>query len=90
MSTDDVLAPDEEYDPFEEFNRSAGIGVVENPYPIFAMARAKKALNQALAGEHRANLQHESDQFASLFSTADAREGMAAFLEKREPRFTGK
>jgi cytochrome P450 len=40
MSSDDVLAPDEEYDPFEEFNRSAGIGVVENPYPIFAMVRA--------------------------------------------------
>jgi len=41
MSSDDVLAPDEEYDPFEEFNRSAGIGVVENPYPIFAMVRAE-------------------------------------------------
>jgi hypothetical protein len=40
MSSDDVLAPEAEYDPFEEFNRSAGIGVVENPYPIFAMARA--------------------------------------------------
>jgi cytochrome P450 len=44
MSTDDVLAPDEEYDPFEEFNRSAGIGVVENPYPIFAMVRANTAI----------------------------------------------
>jgi cytochrome P450 len=44
MSTDDVLAPDEEYDPFEEFNRSAGIGVVENPYPIFAMVRANTGL----------------------------------------------
>jgi cytochrome P450 len=40
MTTDDVLAPTEDYDPFEEFNRSAGIGVVENPYPIFALARS--------------------------------------------------
>jgi cytochrome P450 len=30
----------EEYDPFEDFNRSAGIGLVDNPYPLFAMARA--------------------------------------------------
>src|SRR3954469_16733903 len=44
MPTDDVLAPDEEYDPFEDFNRSAGIGVVENPYPIFALARATSPL----------------------------------------------
>jgi hypothetical protein len=40
MNTDDVRMPAEEYDPFEEFNRSAGIGVVENPYPIFALVRA--------------------------------------------------
>src|SRR5471030_1675919 len=46
MTTDDVAVPAEapEYDPFEEFNRSAGIGVVENPYPIFAMARAMSPL----------------------------------------------
>lgn len=30
---------DPEYDPFEDFNRSAGIGVVEDPYPMFALAR---------------------------------------------------
>jgi cytochrome P450 len=29
----------EEYDPFEEFNRSAGMGIVENPYPIYALER---------------------------------------------------
>ncbi|HEX4492755.1 MAG TPA: cytochrome P450 [Acidimicrobiia bacterium] len=44
MASDDVLAPAEEYDPFEDFNRSAGIGVVENPYPLFAMARAHGSL----------------------------------------------
>src|SRR6478672_10759429 len=42
MSTTD--APD--YDPFEEFNRSAGIGVVEDPYPMFALARSHGPLIQ--------------------------------------------
>jgi cytochrome P450 len=35
-----TTAGETDYDPFEDFNRSAGIGVVEDPYPIFAMARA--------------------------------------------------
>jgi cytochrome P450 len=35
-----------DYDPFEDFNRSAGIGVVEDPYPIFALARAHGPLIQ--------------------------------------------
>ena len=34
-------AIDGTYDPFEEFNRSVGAGVVEDPYPLLAMARAK-------------------------------------------------
>jgi cytochrome P450 len=34
-------AVDGTYDPFEEFNRSVGAGVVEDPYPLLAMARAK-------------------------------------------------
>ncbi len=27
------------YDPFEDFNRSAGVGLVDDPYPLFALAR---------------------------------------------------
>ncbi|MGE5107244.1 MAG: enoyl-CoA hydratase/isomerase family protein [Sphingobacteriales bacterium] len=35
-------------------------------------------------------LQKEIDAFGELFDTADAKEGTAAFLEKRKPIFTGK
>jgi cytochrome P450 len=41
-----TTADDTDYDPFEDFNRSAGIGVVEDPYPIFALARAHGPLIQ--------------------------------------------
>jgi cytochrome P450 len=30
---------DDGYDAFEAFNRSAGMGIVENPYPMFALVR---------------------------------------------------
>ncbi len=29
----------DDYDPFEVFNRSVGVGLVDNPYPLFAMVR---------------------------------------------------
>ena len=32
----------------------------------------------------------ERDLFVNLFGTADQREGMRAFIEKREPRFKGR
>ena len=46
MPTTDTDAHDDAYDPFEDFNRSAGIGVVENPYPIFAMVRAEHPMKR--------------------------------------------
>jgi len=42
---------DADYDPFEEFNRSAGIGVVENPYPMFALVRADYPIKREDFGE---------------------------------------
>jgi cytochrome P450 len=42
---------DDEYDPFEEFNRSSGIGLVENPYPLFALVRPEHPMKrEELAG----------------------------------------
>jgi enoyl-CoA hydratase len=52
--------------------------------------RLMKALaNRALGGDHEANLEAEAEMFGELFSSDDAKEGMTAFVEKREPVFRG-
>jgi enoyl-CoA hydratase len=55
-----------------------------------AVAAAKVAINRALQGDHVENLASEADSFGELFSSADAKEGMTAFVEKREPDFSGR
>jgi enoyl-CoA hydratase len=55
-----------------------------------ALEAAKEAINRALGGDHADNLAREADRFGELFASEDAREGLTAFSEKREPRFSGR
>ena len=55
--------------------------------PATALRAAKEALNAAGDGSAATGLALERRAWAGLFGTHDQREGMTAFLEKREPDF---
>jgi len=54
-----------------------------------AIRLAKEAVNAVFEMPLRAGLDHERRLFYLLFSTADQKEGMDAFINKRKPQWTG-
>jgi enoyl-CoA hydratase len=54
-----------------------------------AVAIAKAAVNRAFETTLAEGVRYERASFLSLFGTPDQQEGMAAFIEKRKPRFGG-
>jgi enoyl-CoA hydratase len=78
------------YEPEELMERAGETAAALAANSPLALAAAKVAVNQVLQGDHVQNLVGEADAFGGLFSSEDAREGMTAFAEKREPKFTGR
>ena len=52
-----------------------------------ALIAAKEAVNRAFEAPLAEGLRFERRLFAVLFATADQKEGMAAFVEKRQAKF---
>jgi enoyl-CoA hydratase/carnithine racemase len=76
------------HDPvLERALETAELLASKSPVALRAM---KELANRALGGEHMQNLAAEGDAFGELFASDDAKEGLVAFVEKREPRFTGR
>jgi enoyl-CoA hydratase len=56
-------------------------------YSQIAVMAAKEAVNRAFEGTLSDGVMFERRLFHALFATADQKEGMAAFVEKRKPAF---
>jgi len=58
--------------------------------PPIAVRFIKDSINYALESNLKEGLDYERKLFYLLLSTEDAKEGMNAFIEKREPKFKGR
>ncbi|HEX7582420.1 MAG TPA: enoyl-CoA hydratase-related protein [Gaiellaceae bacterium] len=55
-----------------------------------ALSLAKELCNLTLGVDYTVGLASEAERFGALFSSEDAKEGLAAFVEKRAPNFVGR
>src|SRR5438105_15505827 len=73
--------------PAEVFDRAAGIARTLAAQSPHALAVIKALLRETDDARLRDGLRTETAAFARLLAHPDAREGIAAFLEKRQPRW---
>jgi 2-(1,2-epoxy-1,2-dihydrophenyl)acetyl-CoA isomerase len=70
--------------------RAAELGSFYAALPTRAIGMTKRLFDHADTATLEEQLEHEAQLQAAATQTDDFREGVAAFLEKREPRFSGR
>lgn len=77
--------------PVEDYlNKSISLAQKIASRAPLAIQAAKKAINQVYELSLSRGLEEERNLFFDLFSTQDQKEGMSAFLEKRNPSWKGR
>ena len=80
---DEVVAPDELAARADAVARQLAAG------PTRAYGEMRRLLTSVEDQPLAAQLELEAQALSRIAGTADAREGLTAFVEKRKPRFTG-
>jgi enoyl-CoA hydratase len=78
------------FEPDELVEKAVAAGEVIAANGPLAVASAKRVLQQAQDADSRVASALEQSAFGALFATEDRSEGLAAFLEKRAPKFSGR
>jgi 2-(1,2-epoxy-1,2-dihydrophenyl)acetyl-CoA isomerase len=70
--------------------RAADVAATLAALPTRAIGLTKRLLERAALSSLENQLELEADLQTEAAQSADFKEGVAAFLEKREPRFSGR
>ena len=75
--------------PLDKLREEAlGAALMISEFSVLATMAAKESVNRAFEGNLSDGIMFERRMFHALFATADQKEGMGAFMNKRKPSFT--